>query len=94
MEQKIPIKARDENLKGVYSNSMQVTHSKEEFVLDFFLTFPPTGVLTSRVIMSPGHLKRMIKALQENVSIYEGKFGKIEEAEGPEVKMGFSAEEK
>jgi len=93
-EQKIKIKAKDEDLKGAYSNLMQILHTKEEFILDFFLVSPPQGVLSSRVIMSPGHIKRMIKALEENVSKYEGKFGKIEEAEVPEKSIGFSVEEK
>lgn len=89
-QKKIKIKVKDEDLKGVYSNLMQVLHTKEEFVLDFFLISPPEGILASRVIMSPGHLKRMIKALQENVSRYEKKFGKIEEAAVPETSIGFT----
>ena len=96
MEQKqqLQIKAKDEDLKGKYSNLMQIVHTKEEFILDFFLASPPQGVLSSRVIMSPGHLKRMVKALEENISKYEEKFGKIEEAKGPsaagtESKIGF-----
>ena len=93
-QQQIQIKVKDDDLKGVYSNLMQVLHTKEEFILDFFLVSPPTGILTSRVVMSPGHLKRMIKALQENLGKYEEKFGKIEEAEAPEVKLGFNVEEK
>jgi len=93
-QQQIQIKVKDEDLKGVYSNLMQVTHSKEEFVLDFFLTFPPAGILASRVVMSPGHLKRMITALKDNIEKYEGKFGKIEEAEVPEAKLGFNVGEK
>ena len=87
--QQIQIKAKDDDLKGAYSNMMQVLHTKEEFVLDFFLVSPPTGVLTSRVVMSPGHLKRMIAALKENVEKYEAKFGKIEEAAAPEGGIGF-----
>jgi len=87
--QQIQIKAKDDDLKGSYSNLMRVLHTKEEFMLDFFLISPPTGVLASRVIMSPGHLKRMVKALQENLGKYEEKFGKIEEAEAPEAKIGF-----
>lgn len=90
----IKIKAKDEELKGAYSNLMQVLHTKEEFVLDFFLISPPEGILASRVIMSPGHLKRMIKALEENLSKYEEKFGKIEIAEVPGASLGFKVEEK
>jgi len=93
-QREIKIKIRDEDLKGVYSNLMQVSHTKEEFVLDFFLVSLPEGILSSRVIISPGHLKRLIKALQENVSKYEEKFGKIEEAAAPEAPLGFKVEEK
>lgn len=91
-KKRIKIKARDQELKGSYSNLMQVFHSKEEFILDFFLISPLGGILNSRVIMAPGHLKRMIKALQENIEKYEEKFGEIKKAKAPaekEVKMGF-----
>lgn len=90
-QKQLKIKIKDDDLKGGYSNIMQVLHTKEEFILDFFLSAPPEGILSSRVIMSPGHLKRMIGALGENVKKYEEKFGKIEEAEAPEAKLGFSA---
>ncbi len=91
-QREIKIKIKDEDLKGVYSNLMQILHTKEEFVLDFFLTAPPEGILASRVIMSPGHLKRMLRALEENVGKYEEKFGKIEEAEAPGSSLGFQVE--
>lgn len=90
-QKQIKIKIKDEDLKGNYSNLMQVSHAKEEFILDFFWVAPPEGILNSRVIMSPGHSKRMIKALQENVGKYEEKFGKIEEAAAPETKIGFES---
>lgn len=93
-QRKVKIRASDKELKGVYSNLMQILHTKEEFILDFFLVSPPEGILASRVIMSPGHLKRMIRALQENISKYEGKFGKIEEAKVPERAIGFEVEDK
>jgi len=88
----IQIKAQDEELKGKYSNLMQITHTQEEFVLDFFLAVPPQGTLASRIILSPGHLKRMLAALQDNIEKYEGKFGKIQKAESPETPLGFSAQ--
>ena len=93
-EQEIKIKAKDEELKGSYSNLTRVFHTKEEFILDFFLVSPPEGILASRVIMSPGHLKRLIKALEENISKYEDRFGKIELASAPEASFGFKTEEK
>lgn len=88
-QQQIQIKALDEILKGVYANNMQVGHTKEEFIFDFINLFPPQGILTSRVIMSPGHAKRVLRALDENIKKYEQKFGKIAEAEGPKEDFGF-----
>jgi hypothetical protein len=88
-QQQIQIKAQDEQLKGDYSNMMQVQHTKEEFILDFFMVAPPQGILASRVIMNPGHFKRMIRALQTNIEGYEEKFGKIQESGAPDAKIGF-----
>jgi hypothetical protein len=80
-----------DNLKGgVYSNVMQVIHTKEEFVLDFIMIMPPVGSVTARVVISPGHMKRMINALVQNVGKYEEKFGKLTAAEEPpKPTMGF-----
>jgi len=81
-----------EHLKaGVYSNLMVVNHTREEFILDFAMISPPHGSVSARVIMSPGHMKRTIIALQENVKRYEKKFGKITEAKEPGGKgpLGF-----
>ena len=91
-QKQIQIKAQDEELKGRYSNLMQITHTQEEFVLDFFMAVPPQGALTARVVLSPGHLKRMLAALKDNLEKYEGKFGKIHQAEAPEAPMGFGGQ--
>ena len=88
-QQQINIRAENKELKGSYSNMMQVSHTKEEFILDFFLLSRPEGVLTSRIVMSPGHMKRTIAALQENMKRYEDAFGKIEESKVPEGGIGF-----
>ena len=82
-KQEIPIKIPDDVLSGVYSNQMMVRHTREEFVLDFANLFPPQGVVTARVIVSPGHLKRMIGALRDNLSRYETRFGPVIEAAPP-----------
>ena len=93
-KRKIKIKAKDEDLRGVYSNLMQILHTKEEFILDFFLVSPPEGILVSRVIMSPAHVKRMAEALKENLQKYKEKFGEIEMPKAPEAFIGFKTEEK
>ncbi len=89
-QNKIQIKISDEVLKGAYANAMQVGHTREEFVLDFLNLSPSigAGIVNSRVIMSPGHLKRAIAALQENLNKYEERFGKIKQAESPQ-ELGF-----
>ncbi len=82
-KRELPVKLPDEILPGVYSNQMMVSHTREEFLIDFINLFPPQGVVNARVIVSPGHLKRMIRALRENLSRYEQRFGPIIEAEPP-----------
>ena len=92
---KIQIKTKSEDLKGVYSNLMVVNSRKEEFILDFMMVLPPEGVLSSRVIVSPDHLKRMIKTFQTSIEKYEKQFGNIEISkgiEGSEEKIGFVSE--
>jgi hypothetical protein len=81
--QQINIKITDEVMEGRYANMMRVSHTKEEFILDFANVVPPQGIMTARVITSPGHLKRIIKALQDNLEKYEQSFGKVNEAEPP-----------
>ena len=88
--QQINIKITDEIMEGRYANMMRVSHTKEEFILDFANVVPPPvlaearqGIMTARVITSPGHMKRIIKALQENLDRYEQSFGTINEAESP-----------
>jgi len=86
----IQIKAKDGDLKGVYSNLMILSHTKEEFCLDFINTFNPP-MLTSRVLMSPGHLKRMVNVLQESLKKYEERFGTITPTEEPKREIGFNS---
>lgn len=83
------IKTTDTVLAGVYSNAMQVTHTKEEVILDFLNIVPPQGQLLSRVITSPGHAKRILSALSENLKRYEAQFGPITEASAPAERFGF-----
>lgn len=83
-QRKLSIKFPEKVLPGVYSNQMMIAHTREEFVLDFLNVFPPEGVVNARVIVSPGHLKRMIRALQENLRRHENSHGEIVEAAPPQ----------
>ena len=72
-----------EMARGSYSNMAEIKHTKEEFCIDFYNIFPPMGAMVARVMVSPGHLKRMISALRDNLDKYERRFGPVEEAEQP-----------
>ena len=85
----IQIKFPEDMQRGVYSNNAMVAHTRDEFIMDFMLVTPPQGSVVSRVITSPGHMKRMLMAMQDNLAKYERKFGQIAVGEGPPVK-GFS----
>lgn len=80
----LSVKVPEDVLGGVYANQMMVRHTREEFLIDFINLFPPEGVVNARVIVSPGHLKRMIRALQDNLQRYEARFGPILEAAPPQ----------
>lgn len=81
--QNINIKVSDEILKGVYANLMFASHSKEEFILDFISAFGPQGEQVAKVIVSPGHFKRIVAAVADNLKKYEAQFGPIKEEQGP-----------
>jgi hypothetical protein len=89
-EKEIKVRFPEKIMGGAYANHMIVLHTKEEFIMDFIMASPPAGSVTARVITSPGHMKRIINALQDNVKKYEEKFGKIKEAQAPK---GFIAPE-
>ena|SRR5581483_5508920 len=86
----LQLNADNETLKGRYANMLSISHSPEEFVLDFMLLYPPAGQQVARIVTSPGHVKRIIAALADNVKKYESRFGEIKAAEEPKSEpMGF-----
>lgn len=84
----VDVKISDEEMKGRYANLLRVTHTREEFILDFIQVVPPQGIVTARVIASPGHLKRIVQALGANLARYEEAFGAVVEAQGPDGGRG------
>ena len=84
---KLQIKIRDDMASGRYSNLALVHHNDSEFVLDFLFVQPqrtPQGQsvanLRSRVVTTPEHMKRILKAIEENIGRYEQSFGPISAA--------------
>ena len=79
MEKKIDIEIKPEVAQGHYANLAIITHSSSEFILDFAQNMPglPKMQVTSRIIMTPEHAKRLLGALNENIRKYESQFGEI-----------------
>ncbi len=93
-QQQVQIKADEKELQGLYSNLVMIHHSVEEFTLNFIYIFPngAQGKLLASTIVSPGHAKRIWRALGENIARFESQFGPIKEApEGgaPPPNVGF-----
>ena len=82
-EGSMSIKIADDELKGRYSNLLRITHTREEFLLDFINLVPPQGIVCARIVTSPGHMKRIVKALAANLARYEEAHGTIAEAQEP-----------
>jgi hypothetical protein len=80
----VQIKADEKELQGMYSNLVMIQHHAEEFTLNFVYVFPNAtqGKLLSSMIVSPGHAKRIWRALGENITRFEALYGPIKE--GPE----------
>ncbi len=75
--QQIQVITGDEMARGRYSNNMAVSHSPEEFIVEWLLNSPSGTHLVSRIIVSPGHMKRIIDALSDNMRKYEAKYGAV-----------------
>jgi hypothetical protein len=67
--------------QGAYCNLVFLNHNDAEFTLDFVYVQPggPRARVRSRIILSPRHAKRFMRALESNLSRYEQVFGKIDE---------------
>jgi len=82
----------DENIaQGIYSNLAIINHSQSEFVVDFVSIMPgaPKSKVKSRIILTPQHAKRLLKALNDNIKRFESAHGKIKETEQPSIPMNF-----
>ena len=79
-EVKLEIQIDDNVASGQYINMVVVNHNDSEFVLDCIYVQPqtPKAKVQSRLITSPRHAKRLLMALQKNISSYENAFGVIE----------------
>ena len=81
----VNIELPEDVAEGVYSNLAIISHSQSEFVVDFVRMVPnvPKAKVKSRVILTPQHAKRLLKALNDNVVKFEKQFGPISENQPP-----------
>jgi hypothetical protein len=77
------IELSEEIAGGTYSNLAIITHSNSEFIVDFIQVMPgvPKARVKSRIVLTPQHAKRLMKALKENVSRFESANGPINDVE-------------
>ena len=89
--QPLNIEISEEIAEGSYANLAIITHSNAEFVIDFVNVMPgtPKSKVKSRVILTPMHAKRFMKALVENVERYEEANGLIADMLPVEIPMNF-----
>ena len=87
---KINIELDEETAQGVYANLAIINHSASEFVLDFVNVMPglQKSKVRSRVILTPQHTKRLLKALQENVARFEAQHGSVSDDDVPNITFG------
>ncbi|MCB9273327.1 MAG: DUF3467 domain-containing protein [Lewinellaceae bacterium] len=79
------IELPEEVAEGTYSNLAIISHSNSEFIVDFIRMVPnvPKAKVKARIILTPQHAKRLMRALADNVKKFEAQFGTIDEPEQP-----------
>ncbi len=82
----INIELNEESAEGIYANLAMITHSPSEFIIDFIKMMPgmPKAKVKSRIILTPQHAKRLLRALKDNIHKYESMHGDIVVPEGPD----------
>ena len=94
-QQQVPnqlnIEISEEVAEGTYANLAIITHSHAEFVIDFVNVMPgtPKSKVKSRIILTPQHAKRFMKALTENIEKYESMNGDIKDLEEVGLPLNF-----
>ncbi|EIJ39671.1 DUF3467 domain-containing protein [Galbibacter orientalis] len=87
----INIELDDVTAEGTYANLAIINHSVSEFVVDYVSIMPgrPKAKVKSRIILTPQHAKRFLKALADNVQRFEQAHGEIKDYEQPPIPLNF-----
>ena len=80
------IELPEEIADGIYSNLAIISHSHSEFVVDFIRIMPnvPKAKVKSRIVLTPQHAKRLMRALSDNIKKYEQQHGPIDDKDQPQ----------
>ncbi len=92
-QQQLTIELPEDIAEGIFSNLAVISHSGGEFVLDFIRMVPnvPKAKVKARVILTPQHAKRLLRAMADNIKRYEAQFGVITEPDqNPFPPMSFN----
>lgn len=90
-EQQLNIELSEEMADGEYANLAIITHSFAEFVIDFVNVMPnvPKAKVKSRIVMTPQHSKRLMRALIDNIKRFEAQHGTIKDQESTNMPFNF-----
>ncbi len=82
-EEGLNIELTEEVAEGTYSNIAIINHSPSEFVVDFIQMMPgiPKAKVKSRIILTPQHAKRLMNALNDNISKFQAQHGEIKDVD-------------
>lgn len=85
------IEISEEVAEGTYANLAIITHSHAEFVIDFVNVMPGTvkSKVKNRIVLTPFHAKRFMKAMIDNVKKFEAANGTIQDMESIEIPFNF-----
>lgn len=90
-QKQINIELDEKIAEGTYSNLAIINHSVSEFVVDFISMMPgaPKAKVKSRIVLTPQHAKKFLKALTDNVNRFEKAHGAIKDYEQPTIPLNF-----
>ena len=90
-QKQINIELDEQTAEGIYSNLAIINHSVSEFVIDFISIMPgrPKAKVKSRIVLTPQHAKKFLKALNENVQRFEQAKGTIKDYDQPQIPLNF-----
>src|SRR5215470_13414408 len=69
----------DTTAQGHYVNFANILHNPTEFVLDFGRVVPGRAdvKVLARILTTPFHAKQLLRALHQNIELYERSYGEI-----------------